>query len=149
MKYIDFIFRFLFFIAPSLVTAGESPKCELYFKKVQACGQIEWVVKPKKVEIPTPKDQAEFKIQFFKKNRTHEKYTLAETIRVKLFMPSMGHGSQPTSVSQETDDQGHPIPGSYRVKDVLFSMPGDWEIRVELKKHDKVIDQATLPYQFY
>ena len=37
-------------------------------------------------------------------------------------MPSMGHGSAPTTI--EVIDTG-----TYRVKDVSLFMPGDWELR--------------------
>lgn len=50
---------------------------------------------------------------------------------VELFMPSMGHGSSPTTVEAQND-------GSYKVSGVFFSMPGDWLVKVVLNEADGV-----------
>jgi hypothetical protein len=102
------------------------------------------------VELPTEKDAAEFVLTF--KKGTSASVTpistpLAESVYVKLFMPSMGHGSHPTQVVP-VQEKGKVVPGQYRVKNVLFSMPGDWLIQVQLKKGDQVVDQADLPFNY-
>jgi hypothetical protein len=53
---------------------------------------------------------------------------------VKLWMPSMGHGSSPVVVKPISD-------GVYEVSDVFFIMLGDWEIRYQLKSNDDVIEE--------
>jgi hypothetical protein len=126
------------------------PSCELIFKKKKLCAQINWVIPPKQVELPTEKDAAEFTLTFKKKTvagATPISTPLAESVYVKLFMPSMGHGSHPTQVIPLRDSQGNLVPGQYQVKNVLFSMPGDWLIQVQLKKADQVLDQANLPFK--
>lgn len=124
--------------------------CELVFKKKHLCAQVNWVVAPQSVELPTEKDTAEFTLTFFKKG-SNPKVPVstppAESVYVKLFMPSMGHGSHPTQVTEAKDEKGNPVPGTYQVKNVLFSMPGDWLIQVQLKQAGKVLDQADLPFE--
>lgn len=61
----------------------------------------------------------------------------ADEVSVELWMPSMGHGSSPVSV--EKIDLG-----TFRASQVFFTMPGDWEIRVEVREEARR-DQVALP----
>jgi hypothetical protein len=49
---------------------------------------------------------------------------LDTSLEVTTWMPAMGHGAsvKPTVVSEK--------PGIFRVENVVFSMPGTWEVRV-------------------
>jgi hypothetical protein len=47
-------------------------------------------------------------------------------VEVTAWMPAMGHGA-PTDPRVVTADDG-----SYRIDDVVFSMPGTWELRVRV-----------------
>jgi hypothetical protein len=58
-------------------------------------------------------------------------------VAVKLFMPSMGHGSQKVNVAAQGG-------GVYALSNVIFSMPGDWEVRVQIKQDGKIVDQGVL-----
>lgn len=58
-----------------------------------------------------------------------------------LWMPSMGHGSTPTSV-QRVDV------GSYRATNVFFIMPGEWELKFQLKDANKVHDEVAVDLTF-
>jgi hypothetical protein len=49
--------------------------------------------------------------------------------RVKLWMPEHGHGSTPTQVGPVND-------GCRLVSKVNFTMPGEWDVRVELLDGD-------------
>ena len=62
---------------------------------------------------------------------------VTEVPRVVLWMPSMGHGSTPTVV--EAVDVG-----SFRVNNVFFVMPGDWEVRFQVRADDGELDEAVL-----
>ncbi len=55
---------------------------------------------------------------------------------VELYMPSMGHGSAPTKIGRAVDDRGNIILGTYRVNNMYFIMPGEWEVRVKVKYSD-------------
>jgi hypothetical protein len=58
-------------------------------------------------------------------------------VSVALFMPSMGHGSSPITVERLDV-------GTYRAKNVFFTMAGNWEIQFMLKAGDAVTDQAVI-----
>lgn len=58
-----------------------------------------------------------------------------------LWMPSMGHGSSPTSV-EKIDT------GSYRAKNVFFIMPGEWELKFQLKDGNTVQDETVVTLIF-
>lgn len=60
---------------------------------------------------------------------------------VVLWMPAMGHGSSPVSV-EKIDT------GTYRASNVFFSMHGEWEIRLQAKEGNSVLDQAVLRATF-
>ncbi len=62
---------------------------------------------------------------------------LAPAPVLDLWMPSMGHGSAPTTVARI--DQG-----TYRASEVRFLMPGDWELRFRQKEGDRVLDEAVV-----
>ena len=52
--------------------------------------------------------------------------TDATAVEVTVWMPSMGHGapSEPRVVKEQD--------GSYRLEDVVFSMPGTWELKIKV-----------------
>ncbi len=64
--------------------------------------------------------------------QTHQVINIDDQIEVSLWMPSMGHGSAPTQIERVQDDQGNVITGLYVVRNVYFTMGGDWEVRVTL-----------------
>jgi hypothetical protein len=57
-------------------------------------------------------------------------------LEIVLWMPSMGHGSAPVVIEPLLDGQGQSVPGAFRVRNVQFIMPGDWEVRVTLRHED-------------
>ena len=141
---------------------GESQKkdqeeCDFHFKKMGWCGTLTWVIPPKKVEMITEKDQAEFNLMICPKKsvREHrggskagvsEKIDLKKSfdrLHVRLWMPSMGHGSRPTRV-REVSSEGGCL--KFHVSQLYFSMPGDWEIQAEIQKDQKVFDHARCAY---
>lgn len=66
---------------------------------------------------------------------------LFATPQVVLWMPSMGHGSTPTQTAWA--DQG-----TYRTTNVFFTMPGDWEIRFQVKNGSEVVDETRVRLVF-
>lgn len=57
--------------------------------------------------------------------------------KLVLWMPSMGHGSSPTSV-QRIDT------GIYRATKVYFVMPGPWELKFQFKNTESRVDEAKV-----
>jgi hypothetical protein len=47
----------------------------------------------------------------------------------------MNHGSSPVFTSLEDT-------GTYRAKNVFFIMPGEWEIKFQIKEGNQVVDEA-------
>ena len=124
-------------------------KCDIKFKKLNLCGELKWVVPPKKVEMPTEKDKSEFLLSLSKPEKSaipkRNSVSLEDLdLSVHLWMPSMGHGSEPTQVQREKDSAGKDLPGSYRVKNLYFTMAGDWDIQIEIKKNGKTLDKAIV-----
>jgi hypothetical protein len=62
-------------------------------------------------------------------------------VAVVLWMPSMGHGSSPVSVAKIDV-------GTYRASQVFFTMPGDWEIRIQRLVNGAVVEQAVIALRF-
>jgi len=61
--------------------------------------------------------------------------------QVVLWMPSMVHGSTPTQTARVDE-------GTYRTTNVFFIMPGDWEIRFQVKNGTEVIDETHISLEF-
>jgi hypothetical protein len=49
----------------------------------------------------------------------------------------MGHGSRPTKTEKSSE-------GRYRTSNIFFVMPGEWEIRFQLKENKETIDEFKL-----
>jgi hypothetical protein len=89
-------------------------------------------------KVPTEEDFGSFTFQT-SRNGTPE--DLSPDPSVVLWMPSMGHGSSPVTVT-------HLATGSYHASQVFFTMKGGWQIRFQLKDGGTVKDELALPYIF-
>jgi hypothetical protein len=58
-----------------------------------------------------------------------------------LWMPSMGHGSTPTQI-QRIDT------GTFRAQRVFFIMPGEWELKFQIKNESEIMDEAKINILF-
>lgn len=102
-----------------------------------------------KVSIAWTKQQTEdetgaFLMKFWRENAADKSPVLQDanaTVEVRLWMSSMGHGSSPVTV-QRLDV------GTYLVDDVYFSMPGDWDIEVDLKNGTELVDGLKIPIHY-
>jgi hypothetical protein len=54
-----------------------------------------------------------------------------------LWMPSMGHGSSPTTVERVDV-------GSFRAKNVFFVMPGQWQLKFQIKNGQTLEDEVVI-----
>ncbi|MEN0057818.1 MAG: hypothetical protein AAGB31_03205 [Bdellovibrio sp.] len=64
--------------------------------------------------------------------------TQFDELTAHLWMPSMGHGSAPLRIDSLS-------PAKFHLSRMYFIMPGDWEVRLLLKKDGQVIDQLFIP----
>ena len=116
--------------APNL----SAENCPLYFEKSQLCASISW-----RGEV-TDQGENSFELKFWSSTEGTKDgpYTDFDgTAAVQLWMPSMGHGSSPVTVTSVA--RGH-----YSVTRVYFIMPGDWDVRVQIKKNGQVFEQTVL-----
>lgn len=116
--------------------------CPLAFPAAGLCASLEWARQPIESESGT------FILRFW---RAGEGDAISGPFVdpngrpfVKLWMPSMGHGSSPVQVAQVKDAQNAPVPGVFEATQVYFVMPGRWEIWVQLKQGSQILEQAKL-----
>jgi hypothetical protein len=65
------------------------------------------------------------------------------TVANFMVMNGMQHGSSPTTIEQVVDENGAPVVGSYRVKEMYFVMEGEWRIDVTLAVPDRPADTQS------
>lgn len=105
----------------------------LTFKKSGHSFIVSWVEGPKRGIS-----------KFILKSWNHETGTmngpyqnLPKNLFVFLWMPTMGHGSAPVTITQINE-------GEYQVSNVKFTMGGKWEIKFQLKDGSQVVDEAVI-----
>ena len=109
--------------------------CPIEFHQAKLCAGITWTK-------PASSDgEGAFTLQFWDSVARDPKGPYVDptnTVAVQLWMPDMGHGSSPVTIQKSAV-------GVYEVTRVFFVMPGDWDIRFQLKDKTKVIEQVVLP----
>lgn len=108
--------------------------CSLQFQNSKICLMWKWETQP------TNTVMGSLILKTYRLN--HYDQTSVETDMTAipdliLWMPSMGHGSSPT-VSEQIDI------GTYRIKNVFFIMPGDWDLKFQVKSGNEKIDEAIV-----
>lgn len=112
--------------------------CETIFSTSGLCLFWYWEVKP------TAEAQGSLIFKTYRFNhldQTPVEVDLAQVPQVILWMPGMGHGSTPTQTTRMDL-------GTYRVSQVYFVMPGEWEIRFQVKNGSEVVDAAQVSLNF-
>ena len=115
--------------------------CPLLFAKQGLCASWTWA------KAPNDEDFAQAQVRFWKVDEATSSGPYVDpslTVSAKLWMPSMGHGSSPVTVQRHLDASGAALPGIFDVSKVYFSMPGPWEVWLQLKQDGKVVEQAKL-----
>lgn len=109
-----------------------SRTCVLSLPIQGLCVDLVWETKP------TESTMGSFFISFYTKDNSINLIEPNYAVAVILWMPSMGHGSSP--VQMQKIENGH-----YRVSNVFFVMPGDWDIRIQLKDGKNVVEEVIQP----
>lgn len=104
-----------------------APGCS---QALEACTHITWET------LPTETATGSFQLEFFSSLNPSERMDIAGEVKVVLWMPAMGHGSSPVTVEKVSS-------GVYKVDRVFFVMPGDWEIRIQVKNGNNVSDEIV------
>ncbi len=92
----------------------------------------------------TEEEAGSFLLKFWRANladQTPVPVDFPQTVNVRLWMPSMNHGSSPVTVTKVDT-------GTYLVDDVFFSMPGDWDIQIQLKDETGITDAANISVHY-
>lgn len=104
----------------------------LEFDNGELLGSVTWI------ETPSESKKGSFLLRVYKLDSV-DGFPILEDFNtspeVKLWMPSMNHGSTPVTVTSVGV-------GTYRVSEVFFIMPGEWEILVKLKKEQSVTNAS-------
>lgn len=110
-----------------------SEVCSIKLSQSGHCLSWNWQVEP------SSKMAGSMIVKLYRQNKLDGTPVLIEDdnlLAVKLWMPSMGHGSVPTKTSKMDV-------GTYQIENVFFIMPGDWEIRFQITKDDVVVDEVS------
>ena len=120
----------------SVAPASESKTatCALKYNSQNLCAAYDWET------YPTGSDMGAF-VARFTNPTSGALVDPALSLKVVLWMPSMGHGSSPVTVTRLST-------GVYRVDKVFFSMPGTWQIRFQLMQSGAVVEEQIATLQF-
>ncbi len=112
--------------------------CGTVFTKSNLCLVWYWE------KMPTEKNMGSLIFKSYRLNaldQTPIETDLSFLPQVVLWMPSMGHGSTPTQTSRIDV-------GTYRSTNVFFIMPGEWDIRFQVKNATEVVDETQISLVF-
>lgn len=112
--------------------------CSYTFQASSFCLSWNWEQKP------TASQAGSLVFKVFRLNLYDQSQVVIDTAAVPeviLWMPSMGHGSSPTQ-TQRLDV------GTYRASNVFFIMPGEWEIKFQVKAGNSIQDEAVVAITF-
>lgn len=116
----------------------QAGRCEIQFSTSSLCLVWSWGLKP------TSESEGTLIFKTYRLNNLDQTPVETDLIglpEVILWMPSMGHGSTPTRVERLDV-------GTYRVNQVFFIMPGEWDIRFQVKNQQQVLDAAQISLSF-
>lgn len=109
-------------------TVQETQPCMLLFSEKNLCASWKWEEGPK---------QGENRLRlFFSNHENHQPADILRNVNIELWMPGMGHGSLPTSVTAVST-------GEFLVENIVFTMPGEWEIRIQILTEDGTIAEQN------
>jgi len=133
MKYlfpaiVPVFFSFLF-SSIALANSGPAPT-HLAFKNGAIQADCLWT------QGPQTQDESVLEIDW-KDGRSLTAIDLPGSLSVTLVMPSMPEmQNPPTQINRIIDPQGNPITGEFQVRNIYFTMGGDWLLNVTLKYRD-------------
>jgi len=122
----------------SQTNGSEIADCSIRFIHSQNCVSWRWE------KLPTESAPGALSFKIYRINAFDQSAVEVDPLSppfVTLWMPDMGHGSSPTHVSRMDI-------GTYLAENVFFVMPGQWEIRFQLKDQGVVNDEAIVAITF-
>lgn len=124
--------------------SSQNSRCPLNFPQHGICAELTWD------QTPNEQNPSTFTLRFWASGEatSNGPYSAPnDKVFVKLWMPSMGHGSAPVTLAQEMDAGNQVIPGIYSGSNVYFIMTGAWQVKVQLKQGSTVTEEANLDVQ--
>jgi hypothetical protein len=103
--------------------------CKLFFKKENLCLKTKWET------FPTEEAMGTMLLSFSSPENPQLPLSPINDPSITLWMPSMGHGSSPVTVRPREE-------GIYEAQDIFFIMPGEWNIKFQLKEGNEVIEEV-------
>lgn len=104
-------------------------RCDIQLNKMKLCANVTFKISPNK------KRSSDFKLEFY--SPKDKKNILPKEVHSYLWMKmdgSEGHGSDPINLTQSKS--------GYDATNVWFLMEGTWQLFVQIKKDNKVVDQG-------
>lgn len=108
--------------------------CQIRFKTSGYCLALHWEV------APTSNKAGSLIFKVYRGNAYDDSpvgMDFSNVPSLVLWMPSMGHGSIPTTTSLLDI-------GTFRASNVFFIMPGEWEMRFQVKDGVNLLDEAVV-----
>lgn len=109
--------------------------CALTLPSLNVCVQVDWQ------QGPTDKGASSMQMRFvgpIDDSNPVDPVDAPALPFVKLWMPDMDHGSH---VQAKVERIG---PGLYQVSNLVFTMDGAWEVRIQLLDGDRVVEETIL-----
>lgn len=108
--------------------------CSIYFKKIGLCANIVFKI------FPNKKKSSDFELSFYKKSNGEKVLPSAKVLTyLWMEMPGLeGHGSDPISLKK--------IDNKYLAENVWFLMEGHWQLHIQLRDKNSIIDQGNKVY---
>jgi hypothetical protein len=118
-------------------TQSQSGHCAFSFSGSVSCAEMLWE------KNQTADDTGSFFLHFgtLAANANLLPQDPAQIRSVRLWMPAMGHGSSPLTVTRLNT-------GVYHVTGVWFSMPGEWEIQIQIQDEHGDVSESSLPVRY-
>lgn len=112
-------------LVPSLTLA-----CNVKFNSESLCMNIKWE------NFPKARTNGTVLLQFFDPRDPARFINPKFTPKMVLWMTSMGHGSNPVTLTKIDE-------GQFKSTNVNFIMAGPWDIKYQLLDGDKIVETQT------
>ena len=109
--------------------------CELKFTNSSTCLSWKWTTLPEDAKS----GEIYFELYWLDSSGLPTFISPLGVVSLVLWMPSMGHGSAPVTVTQIDE-------GKFLAQSVMFVMPGQWELRFKISDGDTLLDEVIVPY---
>ena len=107
----------------------QTGSCGLFFEVARLCLELIWD------KIPTETEQGSFIIKYFVQEKPAKFIDPRQETAVVLAMANEEHEAPSVKITKVKE-------GEYNVENVFFDRNGEWQIRIQLKNGNKVVDQV-------